>query len=206
MSVSPEKAAYMKIWRAANAERLKEWRRQAYAKNKEREAAGIAAYYAKNAERLRAAAKARREQNPDACDAAQRRWREKNADAIRAAKKARRDATPKAARKLKDPSAPKRAKKAWKQRNPGQVVADKARRRARQLQATMVWADRALMDDIYALAAIYTRAGFPAHVDHVVPLRSKRVCGLHVPANLSVLPAVDNIRKGNRWWPDMPGS
>lgn len=65
--------------------------------------------------------------------------------------------------------------------------------------------------DLDAIKAFYERAreleletGQKWHVDHIVPLRSKIVCGLHCEANLQVLLAGDNIRKGNRWWPDMP--
>jgi hypothetical protein len=36
------------------------------------------------------------------------------------------------------------------------------------------------------------------HVDHELPLRGRRVSGLHVHTNLRVLPAEDNFRKGNR--------
>ena len=38
--------------------------------------------------------------------------------------------------------------------------------------------------------------GFEWHVDHVLPLKGKNVCGLHIWSNLQVIPKVQNLRKG----------
>ena len=80
-----------------------------------------------------------------------------------------------------------------------------AKRRAGKFQATPAWADQEGIKDFYFSAKTLTDLFHkPYHVDHIVPLKAKRVCGLHVPANLQVLIGADNISKGNRHWPDMP--
>lgn len=67
-----------------------------------------------------------------------------------------------------------------------------AYRRAREVQATPAWADRE------ELRKIYDSCPKGYHVDHIVPLNNPNVCGLHVPANLQVIPATENLKKSNK--------
>lgn len=85
------------------------------------------------------------------------------------------------------------------------LAAYQALNRAGKIRATPSWANLFFIEEAYDLAQLRTKAtGFKWHVDHIVPLRSKSVCGLHVENNLQVIPAIHNISKGNRHWPDMP--
>lgn len=68
-------------------------------------------------------------------------------------------------------------------------------------RATPRWLSEA---DVERMRAIYRDCPAGCHVDHIVPLKSPIVCGLHVPWNLQPLPAGSNMSKGNRYWPDCP--
>lgn len=61
------------------------------------------------------------------------------------------------------------------------------------------WADRKAIRAVYAEAATRRRNGERVHVDHVIPILGKTVSGLHVAANLRVIAATENIRKGNKY-------
>jgi len=63
-----------------------------------------------------------------------------------------------------------------------------------RILATPPWVDMRAISDVYQLARRTNGT-----VDHEVPLNHPRVCGLHVPWNLRVVPAKTNFSKGNAW-------
>jgi len=67
-------------------------------------------------------------------------------------------------------------------------------------QATPKWANRFFMAEAYELAQLRTKiTGIHWEVDHIIPVKSKHVCGLHVEHNLQVVPANWNKTKSNSW-------
>ena len=70
--------------------------------------------------------------------------------------------------------------------------------------ATPKWVDRQAILAVYRQAVLLTEESGVLHeVDHIIPLKSKRVCGLHVPWNLRPLPQAENRRKRNRLLPEL---
>lgn len=101
--------------------------------------------------------------------------------------------------------ASKRAMDKWRAANPDVLAANAGKYRAAKLKATPAWRDDAKIAEFYTAANFLGMVtGDWYHVDHIVPLNSKTVCGLHNEFNLQVLPGVENMRKGNRTWPGKP--
>ena len=86
----------------------------------------------------------------------------------------------------------------WREANKDMIANNTARYRATKYQATPSWADLDVIAAIYTKAADMLDSITKYHVDHIYPLRSDWVCGLHVENNLQILTAHDNQSKGNR--------
>ena len=91
---------------------------------------------------------------------------------------------------------------AWKANNKTQIRADTKARRRKHREATPNWLSRTQRSElrqIYQIAITMTQTtGEQYVVDHIVPLRSHEVCGLHVPWNLRVITQEENLAKSNK--------
>jgi len=73
-------------------------------------------------------------------------------------------------------------------------------RKAWRLNATPAWANKTRIQALYSLAAMLNaNTDEKWHVDHIIPLKNKLVCGLHVYENLRVIRAKENLQKGNKF-------
>lgn len=137
------------------------------------------AYYDNNKEQQLAYRKAYYNDNLEKVASIQKRWRQANLE--------------------KDAA----NQKAWKQANADKVNADAARRRAAKLRATPCWDEELtnlVAQEAYHLAKLREKVtGFTWHVDHVIPLQGKNVCGLHAWNNFAVIPASENLSKNNSY-------
>lgn len=93
--------------------------------------------------------------------------------------------------------------KAWAQANKGKVLARVRKYELAKINRTPQWLDK---EDVWVIQEIYDLSykrtemtGVKWHVDHIIPLQGKSVSGLHVPANLQVIPAIINMGKGNKF-------
>lgn len=93
----------------------------------------------------------------------------------------------------------------WQRANKQKLTGYAAKRRAMRLNAVVAWSDGFIVSEMYDLARRRTlTTGIEWHVDHIVPLQSAKVCGLHAHTNLRVIPGLENKVKSNSVWPGMP--
>tara|TARA_R110000868_G_scaffold369044_1_gene632270 strand:+ start:257 stop:898 length:642 start_codon:yes stop_codon:yes gene_type:complete len=107
--------------------------------------------------------------------------------------------------RLKNPTheSSKLSKNKWRRNNLGKVNFYTIKRRLAKLNRTPKWTtkeDLETIKHIYIIANQFSKSfGTEYHVDHIIPLQGKLVSGLHVPSNLQIIPATDNIKKGNKY-------
>lgn len=73
-------------------------------------------------------------------------------------------------------------------------------RRWRIAMATPPWADQRAMDALREEARRLTKTtGIKHEIDHIYPICSDTICGLHVHTNMRIVTASVNAAKSNRW-------
>jgi hypothetical protein len=83
--------------------------------------------------------------------------------------------------------------RSYRSKNRNLLNAIGAKRRAAKLKATPKFANLKKIKEIYLNCPV----GY--HVDHIIPLQGKNVCGLHVEWNLQYLTPSANISKSNKF-------
>lgn len=163
----------------------------------------MAKKYAENPEKFRKKSLEYRNNNLEKSKERVRKYREENKEELLARRRQQYAENPVKHRKFRtdyyarNPALEKARQRVRQSKNMIYYSRLSAKRLALVKQATPKWADQKKIDEIY-----FNRPdGY--QVDHMVPLDSKFVCGLHVEHNLQYLTAVENIRKRNLWWPDM---
>lgn len=189
------KAAYDREYRAKNREKItaakKAWGQSDVKKAYDKR------WAEENRERSREIKSAWKARNPDA----DKNYRERNLSVLKEKARAKHLRTAERncerARQWVEAN-PERRRETWKkyyQKNRGKFIAVARQRQIHTMKfATPSWADRETISEIYQEAG---RLGM--HVDHVIPLRGKTVCGLHVENNLQILTPKENQSKGNRY-------
>jgi hypothetical protein len=167
-----------KQWETENSERRRELTRKWNANNRELRREMNRKWNANNKEQVRKA---------------KNKWNIKNIDRNRELRRKR---------IAKNPELSRNQMRQWRAANPDKAAMQNAKRRATKRQAVATWGNENSIKKFYAKRAELTKlTGIEHHVDHIYPLKSDWLCGLHVENNLQILTETENTSKGNRTWP-----
>lgn len=169
---------YNNRWRKEHPEQSKQHAKQTYEKNKDKRLVAAKKNYHDNIACRKQSAKQWQQENREKCQEICRNYRANNS-------------------KQSSLSSSK-----YRSQNKEKYAYYEATRRASKKQACPDWLTEEhhqQMLDIYTKAVSLTeQSELQYHVDHIVPLQSDLVCGLHVPWNLQIIIASDNLKKSNK--------
>lgn len=209
MALTEERKKYLAKWRARNRDKTREanrkWRASRPSYSRE--------YNAANRDAINARYAKWREENRGSLREYHKNYQRENKERLKTQAEARGE--PASARiranewRLKNPERKKElARRYWELNReserarlraldkPEHKRANLARYRARKNNAMPAWLTTEHKAQIRSIYAEATMRGL--EVDHAVPIRSKIVCGLHVPWNLQLLTPHENATKSNR--------
>lgn len=142
---------------------------------------------AANPDKYREYEKLKHSNNPSVKKASIRRYYIKNRESRIAAEKAR---------YIKNSEYIKQRCRDYRKANMDKVYAHNGSRRQAEKTARPIWADLNEIAKLYEWSDFITKeTGIRHHVDHIIPLKGKTVCGLHIHPNMQVIPATENLRK-----------
>lgn len=148
-------------------------------------------YYQENAEVIKESRRKYRQENAEVMRERDRKYRQENPEVIRERQQKWYQ---------KNAEVGKEYRRKYDKENPEKVSALNAKRRAAKRQAVPSWheQDKERIKELYQKRLNKTRkTGIEHHVDHIIPLRHKKVCGLHCADNLQLRRAVNNLKKNN---------
>lgn len=181
-------------YRKENKERARKANKDYYASNKDSEKKRSKQWYENNYSRIRERrleyCRIWRMNNPDVKKKLDLEYSNKNKDKIKAKRKEYYESN-KSLISLRC--------KEYRSKNLDKHNASSAERRSAKKRAIPKWYNKNKVNKLYSKAR-----DMGLTVDHIVPLKSDLVCGLHCWHNLQLLEQSENSSKGNYYWPDMP--
>jgi len=98
--------------------------------------------------------------------------------------------------RAKNPEAQKEISRRYRENNKEKILVRNRQRAIAEVTAIPLWANKKAITEIYMAARKVTKeTGVEHHVDHIIPLRGKTVCGLHVESNLQIITKEANLKK-----------